>query len=191
MKYFNGLNMGEGVAGPSTIGAATTAIYSCMGIAFVNRKALFGGLYHYPSKCMGNLNVTSTIRQMFNDVKPDEIVLTPAQDTSGNGVFGSSKGDISDVHEFLKDLGGKVTIADAGSLAVLTWQNDAPVFNRLPDNQTVVDIPAKMRVIMKSTQRELEASIWYYGGDGETDGVLDQDLKSKNTTTPKGCCIIM
>ena len=191
MKYFNGLNMGEGVAGPSTIGAATTAIYSCMGIAFVNREALFGGLYHYPSNSMGNQHVTSTIRQMFNDLKPDEIVLTPAQDASGNGVLGSSKGDISDVRKFLEDLGGKVTIADARSLAVLTWQNDAPVFNQSPDNQTVVDIPAKMRVIMKSTQRELEGSIWYYGGDGETDGVLDQGLKSKNTTTPKGCCTIM
>lgn len=190
MKYFNGLNMGEGVAGPSTIGTATAAIYSCMGINFVNRKALFGGLYHYPSKSMGNLHVTSTIRQMFNDVKPDEIVLTPAQDASGTGTSGSSKGDITDVFEFLKDLGGKVTIADARSLAVLTWQNDAPVFNQLPESQTVVDIPANMCVIMKSTQRELEGNIWYYGGDGETDGVLDQGLKSKNTTTPKGCCTI-
>ena len=75
MKYFNGLNMGEGIAGPSTIGMATTVTYSCMGIAFVNTALRFGGLYHYPAEALGNANVRGTIVQMSNDIWPDQIVL--------------------------------------------------------------------------------------------------------------------
>ena len=192
MQYFNGLNMGEGIAGPSNIGAATTVIYSCMGIAFVNRQKSFGGLYHYPAKSLDNKNVVSTIQQMFNDLQPDEIVLTPAQST-GPGM-GSDVEDIDESIKFLKALGNqshKVTRANPRSLAVLTWtQNGTPVFNEVPGDQEERNVDQRYRSTMSTGRRELEGNIWYYGGDGETPGVLEQGLKTTKEGAKRRCIIL-
>lgn len=188
MRFFNGLNMGEGIAGPSTIGAATTAIYSCMGVAFVNRKLHFGGLYHYPATSLNNMNVVFTMRQMFNDISPDEIVLTPAQDTTGTGTSGSYGYDVDEMTEFLQGFGAKVTVAAGQSLAVLYWKDDQPVFNQLPNGMKPEGVPTEIRIVMNSHKREIEGDIWYYGGDGEVSGVLLQGLKRKSG---KKHCIIL
>jgi hypothetical protein len=190
LKFFNGLNMGEGIAGPSTIGAATTVIYTCMGIAFVNRKRRFGGLYHYPATSLNNLNVVFTIRQMFNDIGAEEIVLTPAKDASGTGTSGSSKDDIREVTESLGDFGVTVTVATASSLAILTWDGSTPVFNQLPGSIKEQEVPVEFRLTMSTGKRELEGDIWYYGGDGETSGVLEQGLKSTKKSAKSKCVIL-
>lgn len=175
MKYFNGLNMGEGIAGPDAVGAATTVIYSCMGIAFVNRERRFGRLYHYPSCAVQNGNVIGTIRQMANDIAPDEIVLTPAQSDGMTG--GSSRDDIEDVRDLLASLCRQVTLAPARISAELFWRIDGPVFNRTPENGPEPKaVPERFRSTMSQGARELEANIWYYGGDGEQKDVLEQGL---------------
>jgi hypothetical protein len=195
LKYFNGLNMGEGIAGPSTIGLATTQMYTCMGIAMVNRTRRFGGLYHYPANSLGNPNVVGTIQQMANDIAPDEIVLTPAQ-SMGFGALASKSGsepdDVEALTKFLGGCGGTLTVAAPGSTAILTWNGSGPVFNQAPDGLDVVDagVPDTTRQTMSAGKRDLEGNIWYYGGDGETDGVLEQGTKSTKKSA-KGRCVIL
>jgi hypothetical protein len=195
MKYFNGLNMGEGIAGPSTIGASTTVIYTCMGIALVNIKTLIGRLYHYPASYMHNTNVTNTIRSMINDIKPTEIHLTPA----ANGGFqnsGSDKDDVQQMMNFLKGLVSyDVTLEEAANSALLIWKNDKPMFNQHPYKLGIrepndASIKPETRKKMSTGKREMEANIWYYGGDGEEEGVLEQGLKTTKDSA-KGCCVIM
>jgi len=177
VRYFDHLNMGEGVAGPDSIATRTTQLYNCMGIALVNRAKRFGGLYHYPSRRItSNPNVTGTIQQMSNDIKPDEIVLTPAPKMMGMG--GSSETDIEDVIEFLTKL-AKVTRTDDAyyTTAVLFWDKNGPVFNRSPgDSAKSEPVPQELRGTMNTGGRGLMAHIWYYGGDGEVSGVLDQNI---------------
>lgn len=191
MKYFNGLNMGEGIVGGPTIGMSTTAIYSCMGIAIVNKARQIGGLYHYPAKTITQANVSGTLGQMINDVQPDEIYLTPATPMMG---VGSEKSDIAAVAAFLKQMAAiEVTIAPPRAedkpyvSAQLTWVNGAPVYNVHPDGAEDAGPGKDMRKTMNTARRQVEADIWYYGGDGETDGVLDQGLAAP----PKGCCTIL
>ncbi len=192
MKYFNGLNMGEGIAGPSTVGMATTVTYSCMGIAFVNTALRFGGLYHYPAEALGNANVRGTIVQMSNDIWPDQIVLTPAKPDTYSGNGGSTKEDITAVGELLRTLCGNVTVAPAAVSSQLTWAGTAPVFNTPPGGIDTVEeeVDLKLRYTMSSGKRELEADIWYYGGDGETEGVLEQGL-GKSKKKGKSRCVIL
>lgn len=195
MKYFNGLNMGEGIAGPSTIGASTTSIYSCMGIALVNTVRQFGGLYHYPSLAMSNGNVTSTIRQMINDIRPDTIHLTPAS-SNGFSSGGSDPRDIEDLAEFLRTHGGcGLVMEEATGSAQLVWSNGAPVFNQKPSKVGIHDAEesapsAQTRAKMSAGKRELEAGIWYYGGDGEVPGVLEQGLTTTRASA-RGRCVIL
>jgi hypothetical protein len=189
MKYFNGLNMGEGIAGPSTIGMSTTVIYTCMGIAFVDRHRRFGGLYHYPAASMNNSNVTGSMRQMANDIQPDEIVLTPAS-SMGFG-DGSRQDDIEAVTEFLQSLCGTVNRAAPAGAAQLIWRDSEPIFNRQPEglDPVAISVTATTRITMSTGGRELEANIWYYGGDGETPGVLQQGLKTTKQGA-KGRCVL-
>ena len=189
MKYYNGLNMGEGVAGTDQIGAATTVIYSCMGIAFVNRQKRFGGLYHYPSGSIGNANVIGTIRQMANDIAPDEIVLTPAG--AEGSVWRSSQDDIESVTEWLRFLCDNVTLAEARSSAQLHWNDTGPVFNTMLENgPNPENVPENFRTTMSQGKRELVANVWYYGGDGETKGMLEQGLPTANSS-PRGSHVIL
>jgi hypothetical protein len=202
MKYFNGLNMGEGIAGPDTIGLSTTVIYSCMGIALVNTATRTGGLYHYPANALGNANVTATLRQMINDIRPDQVHVTPAA-TDAFGRNGSDRDDIAGVVAYLRATANVVPVQEAAANAAqLVWQAAGPVYNVQPANapQPLVGDPtavsAETRTTMSSGARQLEAGIWYYGGDGETDGVLNQGLpapKPKKTTqeNAKGCCTVM
>jgi len=190
MKYFNGLNMGEGIAGTDEIGAATTVIYTCMGVAFVNRKRRIGGLYHYPAKALGNPNVANTIRQMASDIGPDEIVLTPAG-SMGFGGMGSGEDDIEAMLDFLRTLSGKVTRADPADDAKLFWRDGEPIFNVKPGNGPKSQaVPEVFRWTMSQGKRELEANIWYYGGDGETMGVLEQGLPSTKKSVKNRCVIL-
>lgn len=173
VKYYNELNMGEGVAGTDQIGASTTVLYTCMGITFVNRQKRFGGVYHYPSGSMKNGNVVDTIRQMANDIAPDEIVLTPA---ASDGMFGgSSRDDIEDVTDLLNFLCHKVTQAEANFCARLYWTDSGPVFNEQLENAPNPEaVPQQFRSTMSIGKREMHGNVWYYGGDGERKGVLEQ-----------------
>ncbi|MFC0204957.1 hypothetical protein [Novosphingobium soli] len=213
MKYFNGLNMGEGIVGGSDVGMRTTQIYTCMGIAFANTRTQRGGLYHYPADCLGNANVVGTIRQMLNDVAPDVVVVTPAMAQGYGQLTGSSRDDIDGVEALLKQLGApSVTVAEPRTSAVLVWNATGPVFNEVPD-ETGRAVASEIRGTMSTGRRELEAGVWYYGGDGEQGDLLDQGLPasppSSSTSastgasasgggrrrstkeSAKGCCIIM
>jgi hypothetical protein len=204
MIYFNGLNMGEGIAGPSDIGMSTTWMLTCMGVALVNRAASRGGLYHYPANTLSNPNVSGTMRQMFNDIRPDEVVLTPApKDAIGSG--GSTHEDITAVSDFFTGLGRSVTLVDTKTSAQLTWVAGSPRFNQPPDGkfETAAPISEATRNTMSVGKRELEGNIWYYGGDGESGEVLEQGRtpapsagaggggKKSTKESNKGCCVIL
>lgn len=194
MRYFQ-LNMGEGIAGPATIGAGTTVIYSCMGIAFVNRPKKFGGMYHYPAKNLSQ-NVTATIRQMVQDIQPTEISLTPAS-SDGNPLMGSRQDDIEAVIEYLGTLSTvKVEILKSASTANLIWIDGVPKLNASIKERRDVEpehVNETIRSKMSSGKRELEGDVWYYGGDGETRGVLEQGLTTANSTkrSSRKQCIIL
>jgi hypothetical protein len=188
--------MGEGISCLSDVGLATTQIYSCMGIAFVNRATRRGGLYHYPAGTLGegalNANVQNTIRQMFNDINPDEVCVTPAGDQGITG-NGSSQNDIADVLNYLRSInrGVRITPGTRGAFATLTWNDDGPVYNaKPPAGMQANSVPTTYRQTMSSGQREVEGNIWYYGGDGETEGVLSQGLKTTKQSAAS-CCTIL
>ncbi|SFF95603.1 hypothetical protein SAMN05518801_104139 [Novosphingobium sp. CF614] len=189
MWYYGSLNMGEGIVGGSQVAMSTTQIYTCMGIAFINTRGLRGGLYHYPADAIGNANVADTIRQMYNDVAPDLVVVTPASDGGYNG-SGSNRFDIEKVTDFLKKLGGAtVTRAEPGNSAQLYWKNQQPVLNsKEMGGEDDREISTTVRTTMNSGGRQIEAGIWYYGGDGETTGVLDQGLTRRRS---RPTCVIL
>ncbi len=182
MRFYEELHMGEGVSGSVDVGASTSALYSCIGIAFVNRQSGLGGLYHYPARTLQYPDVRETIRQMINNIQPDEIVLTPASRAVGMGM-GAGQDDIDLLAGVLGELspGTVVRIALEGVAAQLFWANGNPVFNRLPDGVEPSDemvepemVQSDLRQNMHPFPRPLGGGDMYYGGDGETSGVLEE-----------------
>lgn len=189
MRYFyTDLYQGEGISGRgSIVGAATHTLYSCMGIAIVNRNEQRGGLYHYPAGTIkNNSNVMSTIRRMVNDIQPTEIVITPAGEPIG-GVQ-SKDDDIREVQNTLRELtSASIRVEARRVLAQLVWLDGKPVYNRMPDNVDLADsdgqeeqVPPQLRTIMSSIPRDLGNGVLYYGGNGDARGhnVLEQGLGS-------------
>src|SRR4051812_35080096 len=87
MDYY-AVEMGEGLAGEyTTVGAVTTAMYTCMGILFLNDSSRWGGLYHYPMGRLGNPYVNPTIISMYNQLKAERVLVTPAKAVAGMGVL--------------------------------------------------------------------------------------------------------
>jgi hypothetical protein len=164
--------MGEGIAASSSNSMSTSVIYSCMGIAFINRTTQRGGLYHYPAGTCQNPNVAGTIRQMCNDIQPDQIMVTPAKMAGGFVVnYGSKPEDVAAVVNLLKQLNCQnIQMAEAGSLASLSWQGGQPVFNEPIGTGEGLSIPQpSMRQTMSTTGRQIGSDAWYYGVDGESD----------------------
>lgn len=176
MRHFSGLNMGEGIAGGQQIAISTSQIYSCMGIAFANTQTHWGGLYHYPANAVDNPNVAGTILQMYNDVKPDIVVVTPAGNPNGVWGIGSTQHDIQDVMNFLLQVGAAPVLGPPNATyAQLSWNLGAPVFNGADfSNFDEVRAPAQVRGQLCLTGRLLRAGVWYYGGNGEVQGMLNQ-----------------
>lgn len=200
MRYFYAdLYQGEGISGRgSIVGAATHGLYSCMGIAIVNRNEQRGGLYHYPgSTIKNNANVMSTIRRMVNDIQPTEIVITPAGGQPLGGVQ-SEDDDIREVQNTLKGLtSASIRIEPGRALAQLVWVDGKPIYNKMPDADDVdlavgdgqqEKVPQQLRGVMSPIPRDLGNGVLYYGGDGEPLGlgghnVLEQGLGS-STANP-------
>lgn len=182
MHYYRDLNMGEGIAGSNNVGAATSVLYSCIAIAFVNQGRQWGGLYHYPSSMMRNPNVAQTVHQMASDIQPDQIVITPAARMAMHG-GGSVDHDIEDVRRTLAIVspGAKITVTKPSTSAQFFWVDGAPVFNVQPHNlEPPIDdenmsLP-DFRIIMSHSPRRVHGNALYYGGDGETSGVLGQGV---------------
>lgn len=165
MIYFDKLKVGEGIAGPSTIGLGTPLTRDGISIAFVNRMEQVGGLYHCPARQFRNAAISGTIRQMINDIEPDEIVVTPPA-SRGNGC---SEADVEAVTEFLRGTGIWVTVKDSGHNAQLLWRWGDPVLNERPCAQPAPQCSgaAMPEGIGGVPSRKLTANIWCYG---ETDG---------------------
>jgi hypothetical protein len=182
MRYYQ-LNMGEGIAGPESIGAGCTTTFSCMGIAFVNRAKKFGGLYHYPANCLDR-NVTATIGQMIQDIQPTEIYLTPAPADS-MGWQGSTPEDVEAVSKFLCSQSTAEFQLLKPAAQTLIWVEGQPVLNMPVAKQKDLDpqrVSLTTRSKMSSGARQLEGDVWYYGGDGEIEGVLQQGVKPANSS---------
>lgn len=169
MRYFSGLNMGEGVAGGQQIAISTSQIYSCMGVAFANTRTGWGGLYHYPAGRADSYGVAETMRQMYNDVKPDIVVITPAGNPNQTHGIGSTQQDIANLVQLLLQMGAAPVFAAQNSTgAQLSWNNGLPVFEG-EDFSDLHDayVPAAVRRQPCLSGRLLRAGVWYYGGDGE------------------------
>ena len=155
---------GQGLAGAESVGHKTTALYSCMGIAFVNSAKRFGGLYHYPAETIKHETVRGTITIMYNDIKPDLIYLTPAAKNPQGA--GSSHADIVEVGTFLQVLHNNrpIEMQAPSAFASLSWVKGKPAINQPLDAEPVPKKDWRDNLPMGRYQM---AALWYYwGGDG-------------------------
>jgi hypothetical protein len=190
MQFYADLTAGEGLSGPADIGMGTSPIYSCMGIAFVNSAKQMGGLFHYPAEDLAGAATASTIQQMINDVKPDEIHVTPAANASGMLNDGSKPADLAAVIAYLKLAGGgaKVIQEAAGGGAYLYWKAGKPVFNQYPGEAGTATsagsmVPAAIRGAASMKPRQVAGNVWYYG--------MAENLNAAAPPKPAKCCTIL
>jgi hypothetical protein len=181
MRYFNTLNMGEGLVGPSTVAMSTTTLHSCMGIVLANTETRIGGVFHYPALGMRHIVILTAIRQMIADVAPDELRLTPAAPHMGAG---SRPDDIETLSEHLELFADRrVVIEQPRVSANLIWCDDVPWFNVPTANPPAAlqattltlrsaAVPQALRAAMDAQGRQMEGVLWYYGGNAEIPGVM-------------------
>lgn len=176
MPYYTPLWQGEGISGPDTVGAGTSQLYSCIGIAFVNRSTRRGGLYHYSASSLNNQIVADTIQEMMIDIRPDEIVITPALITAPN--IGSTSEDLGAIMNLLhrhSSVNTTITSATPSIAAQLVWTAAGPTFNQPPfqvfgdaDYSSDESLDEhEVRAQNAAAGRDLGGSVLYYGADLE------------------------
>jgi hypothetical protein len=128
---YENIDMGFGVSAPFGVELRTTVIFSCMGIAFLNKTSKICGLYHYPAKAIRDPAVIGTILSMANSIKPDAIHLTPAKGSTGIMAEGSSQQDIDAVVAELRKAGYVQPVIEArNSSASICWEGSQPRMNQ-------------------------------------------------------------
>jgi hypothetical protein len=143
---YENIDMGFGVSAPFGVELRTTAIYSCIGIAFLNRTSRICGLYHYPAKAIRDPAVIGTILSMANGIKPDSIHLTPAKGSFGAMAEGSSQQDIDAVVGALRTAGYVQPVIEARhSSASICWEGGQPRMNRPTQASSPDDISALVK----------------------------------------------
>lgn len=132
LEFYENIQMGEGMSGSDDTGFGTSAMYSCIGVAFVNLATRKGGLYHYPANTLSDNIVWQTLRQMIDAIRPSSIVITPAQSFMLGG--GSEASDVARLRNVLTDIsaGAMIRVVQSGNSAQLLWNNGAPQFNCRP-----------------------------------------------------------
>jgi hypothetical protein len=192
MAYYS-LEMAEGIAGDyTTVGATTTAIYSCMGILFLNATSRRGGLYYYPAKGLENPYVQPTIIAMYNQLQPNRILLTPAKG-DGRGSQGSGLDNVTKVLEFFQKLGKQVEVQQRENVANYFWEDGRLHVNENPPDTATRREMSKFEDTFNSQARTISTTVEYYGFNGEK----HQDvLNSVSADDPKprgrrrGCTIL-
>ena len=188
MRFYEHLNMGEGISGPGDVGAGTSVLYSCSGIAFANLTTQTAGLYHYPASTSNNSQVETTIQQMINNIQPNEIVITPPDPPRISGLhmpgFDLVQNDIEAVRQMLQRLSpnARIVIASPSAAAQFLWRHGKPVYNSPPsmrdsmslDEEDGIQAPENLRERMSLVPQPLGGGVMYYGGNGERRGALDQ-----------------
>jgi hypothetical protein len=154
-----------GIAGDySSVGAVTTRIYSCMGIHFLNESTKWCGLYHYPAQRLGNPRVDSTILSMYNQIKPERVLLTPAGDSTE--VWSNPK-DINALMEHLRNLGhAEVEQLNQRGWANFWWKeklhlNEYTMLNEVRDGL------AQFENTFEHQVRRVSTTVQYYGINAE------------------------
>jgi hypothetical protein len=159
---------GEGIAGGQDVGARTTTLLSCMGIAMVNPASKQGGLYHYSAGSLGNPGVQRVILQMANDLKVTEVRLTQAwKDPMFPSDEGSNPEDVAQITTFLQGLkGATLGEMEPALAATLYWEDGKAVYNgkdfSAPGRS---GITTAVEETYSVEFRKLEGSVSYYGAN--------------------------
>jgi len=139
---FVNIEMGQGVVVPFGNDLQTSAMPSCLGIAFINRQKRMAGLFHYPAKAFSGGReavraIAATMVAMNIDLEPEEIYFTPAM--SHRSAFaaqqeGSSPQDIENLDYFLKKYFAFATLAKlpASAFAGVNTSDGTITFNTAP-----------------------------------------------------------
>jgi hypothetical protein len=145
------IEMGQGVVAPFGNDLQTSAMPSCLGIAFINKQRRMAGLFHYPAKAFSGERdevraIGATMVAMNIDFDPQEIYVTPAMSHRSAHAAqqeGSSPEDIKNLEYFLKKYFGFATITNlpASAFASVTTSDGNITFNtaRLASSEFDVD----------------------------------------------------